>query len=162
MLWSMFDARGRGSGTSATAQELGPDVLAAARQIGRRARVGLLPMHADLAVLPVARQLVQAFEILGDSVTILDTEAPWLTQRSEAGVVPPAVLERALEDACARARRVLVAFSAGDLEGPAASLFAALDGILLLARPGGSSEFRLHKLLRHIDGKRALGVLLVE
>jgi len=37
-----------------------------------------------------------------------------------------------------------------------------VDGVVLMARPGGATEFRLHEWLRRIDPQRHLGVLLVE
>jgi hypothetical protein len=178
MLLGMLDAGARGNGSSLLAGGLGADALAAARRIGARVRVGLLPMHGGLPIMLVARLLAQAFEAMGDTVAILDTEAPWSvaevpeggrppevprsTEEAAWGGVPPAALERALQDASARARRVLVVFSSPNLRGPAAWLASALDGVLLIARPGGSTEFRLHKLLRHTDVRHAIGVLLVD
>jgi hypothetical protein len=112
-----------------------------------------------------ARRLARAFEALGDQVDILDTQSPPAT--AERPGIPraddrPAALERALEDSSARFGRVLVAFGASAVAGPAASLLHALDGVVLVARPGGATEFRLHKWLRLIDPERQLGVLLVE
>jgi hypothetical protein len=177
MLLGMLDAGGRGNASSLAADELGADALAVARRIGARVRLGLLPMHDGVPVMLVARQLAQAFEALGDTVAILDLEAPWLmageggeaerkgvSAASERGDGCPAVLERALLDASARARRVLVAFSGPKLQGPAQWLVSALDGVLFIARPGGSTEFRLHKLLRELNpnrSERVVGVLLV-
>jgi hypothetical protein len=71
-------------------------------------------------------------------------------------------LERALEDAAAGFNRVLVAFGAPGVAGPAASLLYALDGVVLVTRSGGATEFRLHKWLRRIDPQRQLGVLFVQ
>ena len=154
MLLGMLDAGARGNASSAPTEGLGVDALAAARRIGAYARVGLLPMHDGVQVMLVARQLAQAFEALGDSVAILDPAAPWLG----AGASPP-IVERALHDASARARRVLVVFGAPHLQGSAEWLLSALDGVLLIARPGGSTEFRLHKLLRQIDPDMDMGTL---
>jgi len=129
------------------------------------ARVGLVPLHAGFEVMPTVRRLARAFEVLGGEVDIIDTQSP--PAAAERAGLPrlqdrPAALERALEDSGARFGRVLVAFGAPAAAGPAASLLYALDGVVLVARPGGATEFRLHKWLRRIDPQRRLGVLLVE
>jgi len=150
--------------------------------------VGLVPLHANLQVMPTAQRLARAFEVLGDRVDVLDTGSlPVLTEQTgtlgagdgrarsargkgEGAVRPeaplgsehPAVLERALEDAGARFSRVLVVFGAPGGAGPAAALLYALDGVVLVARSGGATEFRLHKWLRRIEPQRRLGVLFVE
>ena len=167
MLCCILDARGTGNASSPPVEGLDPEVLATARRIRERgcAKLGLVPMHAGLAVMPTARRLALAFEILGDRVDILDTESPPATSErtgTSDAADRPAALERALEDACARADRVLVAFGAPAATGPAASLLYALDGVVLIARSGGATEFRLHRWLRRIEPKRRLGVLLVE
>jgi hypothetical protein len=163
----MLDARAPGNGSSRPAVDVDPETLAVARRIRERAcaKVGLVPLHGGLEVMPTARRLARAFEILGDQVDILDTLAPPATAE-RAGVARlddrPAALERALEDSAARFARVLVAFAAPAGTGPAASLLFALDGVVLIARSGGATEFRLHKWLRRIDPERHLGVLLIE
>lgn len=111
--------------------------------------------------MQVAQKLAQAFKLLGDRVEILDTEAPSSIKLKD-DVGRPAALERALEDAACRSQRVLVAFYDGGEAGMVGSLCSALDGVLLVARPGGATEFRLHKLLRQIDPNRRLGVLLID
>ena len=122
-------------------------------------------MHAGVEIMPTAQRLARAFAVLGDRVDILDTESPPAAAGGTGTLgsdACSAVLERALEDACARADRVLVAFAAPAGTGPAASLLYALDGVVLVARAGGATEFRMHKWLRRIDKQRQLGVLLVE
>ena len=94
---------------------LDPETLAVAQRIRARqcARVGLFPLHAGLQVMPTARRLALAFEVLGDRVDVLDTETPpALAEGSGApdGGDRPAALERALEDSFARFDRVLVVF----------------------------------------------------
>jgi hypothetical protein len=190
MLYSMSDARGTGNSSSHSAAALDPETLAVAQRIRARqcVRVGLFPLHAGMQVLPTARRLALAFEALGDRVHVLDTESPpALAERSgtpdvgdararsapgEEGLavrpeVPvggdrPAALERALEDSSARFDRVLVAFGRPAVAGSGASLLYVVDGVVLMARPGGATEFRLHEWLRRIDPQRHLGVLLVE
>ncbi|HEX7599236.1 MAG TPA: hypothetical protein VF518_13550 [Polyangia bacterium] len=157
----MLDARGPGNGTTPQAGEVDAQTLAVARRIGPRTRLGLLPMHHGLEIMQVARRLALAFEVLGDRVVILDTEGPLGDDgQDESG--RPAALERALEDASRCSQRVLVAFRPSRVSGFAVSLASAMDGVLLIARPGGTTEFRLHKLQRQIDARRRLGVLLVE
>jgi len=167
MLRIMLDARGQGNGSPRPAGGLDPETLAAAQRIRARgcAKVGLVPLHAGLEVMPTARRLAQAFEALGDEVGILDALSPTAgtkqpgTPRVDDGST---ALQRALGDSSARFARVLVAFGAQAVADPAASLLYALDGVVLVARPGGATEFRLHKWLRRIDPQRQLGVLLVE
>jgi hypothetical protein len=141
--------------------------LAFARRIRERgcAKLGLVPMHAGLEIMPTAQRLARALAVLGDRVDILDTESPPAAAGRTGTPDPddrPAVLQRALEDACARADRVLVAFAALAGTSPTASLLYALDGVVLVARSGGATEFSLHKWLRRIEPQRQLGVLLVE
>jgi len=190
MLYSMFDAPGTGNSSSRPAGRLDPETLAVARRIRERdcAKVGLVPMHAGLDVGLTTRRLARAFRILGDRVAVIDTMAPSAPAESAGSPDPrdgrarnargevgravrsevpaagdrPAVLERALEDAAARFNRVLVAFGAPGGAGPVASLLYALDGVVLLSRSGGATEFRLHKWLRRIDPQRRLGVLFVQ
>jgi hypothetical protein len=190
MLYSMSDARGTGNSSSQSAAKPDPEALAAARRIRARAcaSVGLFPLHAGIEVMPTARRLALAFELLGDRVDVLDSESPPVSAertgtpdagdgrapsaRGEVGraVRPeapvggdrPAALERALEDSSARFDRVLVAFGKPAVTGPAASLLYVVDGVVFIARSGGATEFRLHKWLRRIDPQRRLGVLLVE
>jgi hypothetical protein len=128
--------------------------------------VGLVPLHAGFEVLPTARRLARAFEALGDEMGVLDASSPTAGTKG-LGTPPrvddgPTALQRALADSSARFARVLVAFGAKAVADPAASLLYALDGVVLVARPGGATEFRLHKWLRRIDPQRQLGVLLVE
>lgn len=158
MLYSMFDARRTGNSSSRPADGLDPEALAVARRIRAQecAKVGLVPLHASLQVMPTAQRLARAFVVLGDRVDILDTESPPVRDDH------PAVLERALEDAAARFNRVLVVFGALGGADPVASLLYALDGVVLVARSGRATEFRLHKWLRRIEPQRRLGVLLVE
>jgi NAD(P)-dependent dehydrogenase (short-subunit alcohol dehydrogenase family) len=143
------------------------EALAVARRIRERgcAKVGLVPLHARLELMPTARRLARAFEVLGDLVDLIDTQSP-PAAAERAGVARlddrPAALERALEDSGARFGRVLVVFGALAGTGPATSLLYALDGVVLVTRPGGATEFRLHRWLRRIDPHRRLGVLLVE
>jgi hypothetical protein len=184
MLYSMFDARGTGNSSSPPAAGLDPEALAVARRIRAQdcAKVGLVPLHAGLDVMPTARRLACAFEVMGDRVAVLDTDSPPVpaeqtgTPDPSEGRAPsargkvgradagdrPAALERALEDAGARFNRVLVAFGAPGVAGPAASLLYALDGVVLVTRSGGATESRLHKWLRRIDPQRQLGVLFVQ
>jgi hypothetical protein len=167
MLCCILDARGAENSSSRVAGAVDPEALAAARRIRAQvcAKVGLVPLHAGLEVMPTARRLARAFELLGDQVDILDTQSP-PSAAGRAGTPDaddrPAALERALDDSCARADRVLVAFGAPDATGPAASLLYALDGVVLITRSGGATEFRLHKWLRKIEPQRRLGVLFVE
>jgi len=167
MLLPILDARAAGNASSQPAGGVDPESLAVARRIRERgsAKVGLVPLHAGFEVMPTARRLARAFEVLGDQVEILDTQSPPVAvEGTDAPRLDdrPAALERALEDAGARLPRVLVAFGAQDGAGPAAALLSALDGIVLVARPGGATEFRLHSWMRRIDPRRHLGVLLVE
>lgn len=134
-----------------------PEALAMARKIGPRARIGLLPMHKGISLLPVARQLAEAFFALGESVHILDSH-----EQSSDNPHAPATLERALADASGRARRVLVVLHASCTKDASASLLMGLDGIVLVARPGGTTEFRLHRLRREIEAERCLGVLMIK
>ncbi len=136
---------------------LGPEALATARKIGPHARIGLLPMHRGMPLPLIARQLAEAFSALGDSVHILDSrESPRDDPRY------PAAFERALADASARARRVILILDVTCLTDASASLLTGLDGVLLVTRPGGATEFRLHQLQRAIDSERCLGVLMVD
>jgi len=167
MLYSMFDAQGTGNRSSRRAGGLDPETMAVARRIRvqGRAKVGLVPLHAGLDVGATARRLARAFWILGDRAAVIDTVSPRAPAdragRPDGGY-RPAALERALEDAAARFNRVLVAFGAIDGAGSAASLLHALDGVVLVTRSGGATEFRLHKWLRRIDPQRRLGVLFVQ
>ncbi|HJX54662.1 MAG TPA: hypothetical protein VJ801_17985 [Polyangia bacterium] len=177
----MFDARRTGNSSSPPAGGLDPETLVVARRIRAQdcAKVGLVPLHAGLDVMPTARRLACAFEVMGDRVAVLDTDSPPVpaeqtgTPEAGEGSAPsargkvgradrPAALERALEDAGARFNRVLVAFGAPGVAGPAASLLYALDGVVLVTRSGGATESRLHKWLRRIDPQRQLGVLFVQ
>ena len=190
MLYSMSDAQGTGNSSSRPAGGLDPETLAVARRIRAQdcAKVGLVPLHAGLDVGATARRLARAFSVLGDRAAVIDTGSPRAPAdrtgspdesdgraRSERGEVGraarpeapvvgdrPAALERALEDAAVHFNRVLVAFGTSSGAGPAASLLYALDGVVLVTRPGGATEFRLHKWLRRIDRRRRLGVLLVQ
>jgi hypothetical protein len=157
MLSGMLDASGRGVGSLRAARVLGPEALAIARKIGPRARIGLLPMHKGITLMPVARQLAEAFSALGESVHILDShEHPRDDPRT------PAALERALQEASARARRVILILGATCLADASASLITGLDGVILVTRPGGATEFRLHRLQREMDAECCLGVLLLD
>lgn len=157
MLSAMLDAAERGIASRRAGLVLCPESLSAARKIGPRARIGLLPMHKGLSLLPVARQLAEAFLAMGDSVHILDSlEQPRDTPRYFAS------LERALADASARARRVILVLGTSCLSDPSVSLAMGLDGIVLVARPGGTTEFRLHQLQRQIDAERCLGILMID
>lgn len=157
MLSRMLDAGGRGIRPQRPGMLLAPETLAAARKIGRHARIGLLPMHPGIPLPLVARQLAEAFSVLGDSVHILDSH-----ERPRDDPRYPAAFERALADASARARRVILVLDVPCLKGASASLLTDLDGVVLVTRPGGATEFRLHQLQRAIDGERCLGVLMVE
>jgi hypothetical protein len=157
MLSWMLDAPGREIGSRRAGLAMGPEALALARKILPRARVGLLPMHKGISLLPVARRLAEAFLALGDSVHVLDSnEAPKDDPRY------PAALERALQDASARARRVIVVLGEACLTDASASLVMGLDGVVLVSRPGGATEFRLHQLQRAMDAGCFLGVLMID
>jgi hypothetical protein len=135
---------------------MGPEALAIARKIGPRVRIGLLPMHAGLHLAPVAQQLAEAFMILGDSVHILDCH-----EHAEDDPRTPAMLERTLSDASARARRVIVILGESSLEGATTALVLGLDGVVLVARPAGATEWRLHQLQKGLDADRCVGVLMI-
>jgi hypothetical protein len=152
----MLDAGDRGIGSRRAGLIMSPEALAMARKIGPRARIGLLPMHKGISLLPVARQLAEAFLAMGESVHILDSH-----EQSRDNPRYPAALERALAEASARARRVILVLGASCLNDASASLVMGLDGIVLVTRPGGTTEFRLHRLQREIDAERCLGVLMI-
>jgi hypothetical protein len=156
MLSGMLDAAGGGIGARRSGLVMGPEALAIARKIGPRVRIGLLPMHAGIHLGPVAQQLAAAFLILGDSVHILD-----IREQRKDDPRTPAMLERSVSDASARARRVIVVLGESSLEDATTSLVLGLDGVVLVARPAGATEWRLHQLQKALDADRCVGVLMV-
>ncbi len=165
------------------AAERTAEIMCLARRLTRTDHnaIGLLPLHKCLSLTELARSLAQAVAALGERVAVLSPEwrAPTAPPHTPPLVHvpsgawtevylpgPPSArpcldLEFATEWLRPRYQRVIVDTG---FAPPAeqASLLALLDGVLLAARPGGASEFRLALLARRLKPQQRLGVLLLD
>jgi hypothetical protein len=174
-----------GAGSASNAGNLGPDVLCVARRILRHGQiaVGLAPLHAQLSLTSLARALGSALFTLGERVALLSPA--WRVERGNAptpfeplvrsspegpveAMLPgppsprnPLELELATEWLRTRYQRVIVDLAELAWRAEHASLLAALDAVLLVARVGAATERRMRALTARLVPEQRMGVLLL-
>ena len=161
--------------------------VATALERAGRAVVGLLPVSEEIAVMPVALRLGEALALMGaGTIGVVDANARWPAFRAEQGrdqevsipapslgltvLVPRgaaragealAAIDRTLERGRRDFVRLLVDLTGLARLGEEPAAIDRMDGIVLVARAGQTTEQELVQRWRDLPPERRLGVLLM-